>query len=76
MSQARDQSANQSDITRQLASHASGMSYNSLSKKARTVGKHAILDWLGVSLAGGQVDVRREMERICTRTTRASQQRP
>jgi len=54
MSQARDQSANQTDITRQLASHASGMSYNSLSKKARTVGKHAILDWLGVSLAGGQ----------------------
>ena len=54
MSQARDQSANQTDITRQLASHASGMSYNSLSMKARTVGKHAILDWLGVSLAGGQ----------------------
>ncbi len=54
MSQTPDLSSISSDITRELAAYASGMSYDDLPTKARTVGKHALLDWLGVTLAGGQ----------------------
>jgi len=54
MSQAPDLSATQTDVTRQLATYASGLSYERISEKARTVAKHALLDWLGVTLAGAQ----------------------
>jgi 2-methylcitrate dehydratase PrpD len=54
MSQAPDFSAKHTDITRQLATYASGLTLSDISEKARTVGKHALLDWLGVTLAGSQ----------------------
>lgn len=54
MSHAPDLSAAPIDITRQLAAYASGLTLDRLSAKARTVGKHALLDWLGVTLAGAQ----------------------
>ncbi|MBG05047.1 MAG: MmgE/PrpD family protein [Rhodospirillaceae bacterium] len=54
MSQAPNLSATRTDVTRQLATYASDLSYARLSDKARTVGKHALLDWLAVTLAGGQ----------------------
>lgn len=54
MSQAPDFSTAHTDITRQLASYSSGLTLDRISEKARIVGKHALLDWLGVTLAGGQ----------------------
>lgn len=54
MSQALDLSPNSTDLTRRLAAYASGLTLDRIPAKARTVGKHALLDWLGVTLAGGQ----------------------
>ena len=54
MSQAPDFSTAHTDITRQLATYACGLTLDRVSEKARIVGKHALLDWLGVTLAGGQ----------------------
>ena len=54
MSQALDFTLAHTDVTRQLAAYASGLVLDRISEKARTVGKHALLDWLGVTLAGGQ----------------------
>jgi 2-methylcitrate dehydratase PrpD len=54
MSQALDFTVAHTDVTRQLAAYASGLMLERISEKARTVGKHALLDWLGVTLAGGQ----------------------
>ncbi len=39
-------------ITRRLAEYASGLRYEDLSEDARTVARHCLLDWLGVTLAG------------------------
>ena len=54
MSQAFSFSDKQIDATRQLATFASGLSYDAISEKAQVVCKHALLDWLGVTLAGAQ----------------------
>ena len=54
MSQAFSFSDKQTDATRQLATYASGLSYDAISEKAQVVGKHALLDWVGVALAGSQ----------------------
>ena len=54
MSQAFSFSDKQIDATRQLATFASRLSYDAISEKAQVVGKHALLDWVGVALAGSQ----------------------
>lgn len=54
MSQAPNLAKSPGDITRQLAAYACDLTLEGITPKARTVGKHALLDWLGVTLAGSQ----------------------
>lgn len=54
MSQAPDLSGQTADLTRQLAGYASGLTLDAIPTRARTVGKQALLDWLGVTIAGAQ----------------------
>jgi 2-methylcitrate dehydratase PrpD len=46
-------------VTRRLAEYASSLRYEDLSEEARTVARHCLLDWLGVTLAGASTDTAR-----------------
>ncbi len=54
MSQAFDDARTSREFTRELADYSSGFSLERVPEDIRTVAKQALLDWLGVTLAGGR----------------------
>jgi len=57
--QARPADSKGSSITRVLADYASSLRFEDLPADVRTVAKHCMLDWLGVTLAGSRQDAGR-----------------
>ena len=46
-------------LTRALADHASGLRFEDIPDDVRTIVKHCVIDWLGVTLAGSREDAAR-----------------
>ena len=46
-------------LTRALADHASALRFEDIPYDVRTIVKHCVLDWLGVTLAGSREDAGR-----------------